>query len=161
MGSRFIQDIGVMSELGCNRRRCGQEKAKLSTFSAGKATAPEGLSVRMTCSPKAINYIASEILIWGALFYNKSMEASSYDDYMSHASLHSGVNPKGFGASYLNALGSFQSSFEYNQYQQQISYDPVLYSGDKMWNWDENENRLRFKNLRERELDYKNYVKYC
>lgn len=106
-------------------------------------------------------FIASEVILWGALFYNTSMTESYQNDYLSKASLHSGVNPKGFGASYLNALGSYQSSYEYNQYQKQISYEPVLYTGDKMWNWDNNENRLRYKNLRERELDYKNYIKFC
>ncbi len=112
-------------------------------------------------SGSAKMFISTEIIMLGALFYTTSMKESSQNDYISKASLHSGVNPKGFGTSYLNALGSFGSSFEYNQYQKQISYDPVLYTGDKMWNWDENKNRLRFKNLRERELDYKNYIKYC
>ncbi|MFC1489728.1 hypothetical protein ACFL6K_00810 [Candidatus Latescibacterota bacterium] len=106
-------------------------------------------------------FIASEVLMWGALLYNRSMTDSYQNDYLSKASLHSGVNPEGFGSLYLNALGLFQSSFEYNQYQKQISYNPVLYTGDKMWNWDNIENRLRYKNLRERELDYKNYIKYC
>jgi hypothetical protein len=106
-------------------------------------------------------FIASELLMWGAYIYNSSMEDSYYKDYISHATLHAGVNPEGYGASYLNAIGFYQSSFEYNQYQKQINYDPVLYTGDKMWNWDDNANRLRFKNLRERELDYKNNIKYC
>ena len=29
------------------------------------------------------------------------------------------------------------------------------------WEWDIEEHRLRFRNFRERELDYKNNVKYC
>ncbi|MFC1539396.1 hypothetical protein ACFL6H_08225 [Candidatus Latescibacterota bacterium] len=106
-------------------------------------------------------FIASEIIMWSALYYNTVIQKSYHNDYLFHASSHAGVNPKGFGTSYLNALGSYQSSYEYNQYQKKVSYEPVLYTGDKMWNWDENENRLRFKNLRERELDFKNYIKYC
>jgi len=106
-------------------------------------------------------FIASELAIWGIYYYNTLMKKAYHDDYLSHAALHAGVNPDGLGASYLNALGSFNSSFEYNNYQQKISYTPVIYTGDKIWNWEIEEKRLRFKNLRERELDYENYIKYC
>ncbi len=106
-------------------------------------------------------FIASELAILGTYYYNTVMKKAYRDDYLSYAALHAGVNPEGLGSSYLNALGSFNSSFEYNNYKQKISYTPVLYYGDKMWNWETKEKRLRFKNLRERELDYENYIKYC
>ena len=106
-------------------------------------------------------FIASELVMWGAYFFNTTLKNSYHNDYIFHASLHAGVKPSGLGdPAYLNAIGFYQSSFEYNQYQKQVEYDPVLYIGDKMWDWDENANRLRYKNLRERELDYKNYIKY-
>ena len=106
-------------------------------------------------------FIASELAILGGYYYNTVMKKAYRNDYLSHAALHAGVNPEGFGTSYLNALGSFNSSFEYNNYQQKISYSPVIYTGDMIWNWETEEKRLRFKNLRERELDYENYIKYC
>lgn len=106
-------------------------------------------------------FIASELAILGSYYYNTVMKKAYRDDYLSHAALHAGVNPEGFGTSYLNALGSFNSSFEYNNYQQKISYTPGIYSGDMIWNWETEDKRLRFKNLRERELDYENYIKYC
>ena len=36
-----------------------------------------------------------------------------------------------------------------------------MYTGSQSWNWDSVESRLRFRNLRERELDYENNIKYC
>ena len=107
-------------------------------------------------------YIASELVMWSAYLFNTTLKDSYHNDYIFHASQHAGVNPAGLGDPvYLNAIGFYQSSFEYNQYQKKVEYDPVLYTGNKMWDWDDNANRLRYKNLRERELDYKNYIKYC
>ncbi len=106
-------------------------------------------------------FIAAELAIWGGYYYNKLIEKSYRQDFLSQAAHHAGVNPSGFGASYLNALGSFDSSFEYNQYQLQIYKNPELYTGSSMWEWDSGRNRSYFKKLRERELDYKNYARYC
>ena len=106
-------------------------------------------------------FIASELAIWGGYYYNTLIKKSYRQDYLSQAALHAGVNPSGFGASYLNALGSFDSSFEYNQYQLQIDKNPELYTGSLMWEWDSGRERSYFKKLRERELNYKNYARYC
>ena len=106
-------------------------------------------------------FIAAELAIWGGYYYNTLIKKSYRQDFLSQAALHAGVNPSGFGASYLNALGSFDSSFEYNQYQLQIDKNPELYTGSLMWEWDSGKDRSYFKKLRERELDYKNYARYC
>ena len=106
-------------------------------------------------------FIASELALWGCYYYTLSIKGDYRDDYLSYAALHAGVNPSGHGTSYLNAVGGFKSSFDYNNYQLQTSDNPVVYSGNLVWNWDAEENRSRFKYLRERELDYENYAKYC
>ena len=106
-------------------------------------------------------FIGAELAIWSAYYYNTQMKHSSRQDYLSQAALHAGVNPKGFGASYLNAGGAYNSSFEYNQRKLQSVPPYVLYTGNKKWEWDAEADRLRFRNLRERELDYENNIKYC
>ena len=106
-------------------------------------------------------FIATELAIWGGYYYNTFIKKSYRQDYLSQAALHAGVNPSDFGASYLNALGSFDSSFDYNQYQFQIDNNPELYTGSLVWKWDSGRERSYFKKLRERELDYKNYARYC
>lgn len=105
-------------------------------------------------------FIASELALWGGYFYNTSMKIASRKDYYSQAALHAGVNPSGKGIRYLNAVGAFNSSFEYNGRQMQISPNPVLYEGLGSWEWDIESNRLKFRNLRERELEYENNVKF-
>lgn len=106
-------------------------------------------------------FITAELAIWGGYHYNKVMKDVSKQDYLSYAALHAGVNPQQYGTTYINAVGAFDSSFEYNAYQQQTKAHPVLYSSDRSWNWDSRENRVEFKSLREHELDYENNIKYC
>ena len=106
-------------------------------------------------------FIASELAIWTGYYYNGMMKDARGQDYYSYAALHAGVNPSGFGTSYLNVIGAFKSSFEHNAYKQQTTANPVLYSGNQSWNWDSEESRLRYRSLRERELDYENNLKYC
>ncbi|MCE5249495.1 ERO1 family protein [bacterium] len=106
-------------------------------------------------------FFTTELAIWSGYYYNHMMKNARAQDYYAYAVLHAGVNPSGAGTSYLNAIGAYNSSFDYNGYMHQRSTEPVLYSGSKAWNWDAEENRLRFRNLRERELDYENNLKYC
>jgi len=106
-------------------------------------------------------FLATELAIWGSYYYNDLMKDARREDYFSHAALHAGVSPSGFGTSYLNVLGAYNSSFEHNNYKKQTQAYPVLYSGSQAWEWDSVENRLSFRYLRERELDYENNLKYC
>jgi len=106
-------------------------------------------------------FISAELAIWGGYYYNNKMKDARNQDYLSYAALHAGVNPTGLGTSYLNAIGAYNSSFDHNVYKQQRSSNPVQYDGIKSWGWDSEENRLNYKLLRERELDYENNLKYC
>jgi len=106
-------------------------------------------------------FIAVELAIWGCYYYNTAMKHDSRQDYFSQAALYAGVNPSGFGAPYLNAIGAYNSSYDYNIKRLQSSSNPVLYSGEQTWEWDTEGHRIQFRNLRERELDYENNLKYC
>ena len=106
-------------------------------------------------------FFAAELAVWSGYYYNTVMKDSRRQDYLTQAALHAGVNPAGRGVSYLNAVGAFNSSFEYNGYQLQTRELPVLYWGDRGWKWDSEWERQRFRDLRERELDYENNIKYC
>ena len=106
-------------------------------------------------------FITIELALWSSYYYNSTMMDASRQDYFSQASLHAGVNPSGFGTSYLNAVGAYNSSYDHNMRKMQLSVNPVLYSGNQSWTWDKEANRLRFRNLRERELDYENNIKFC
>ncbi len=106
-------------------------------------------------------FIAAELAIWGGYYYNVLLKENSRDDYLQYASLHAGANPSIGGASYINAMVSFNSSFDYNQHQLQVSSNPVQYDGQYVWNWGSPQHRRHFKKLREQELDYENYTKYC
>ena len=106
-------------------------------------------------------FLATELVLWGGYYYNNVMKDASGEDYYTYAALYAGVNPEGYGTSYINAIGAYNSSFDYNATKLQSSANPVLYYGSKSWNWESEEYRLRFRNLRERELDYENNIKYC
>ena len=106
-------------------------------------------------------FIASELAILGSYYYNTIMKDASRQDYLSQAALYAGVNPSGLGSRYLNAIGAYNSSYDYNKSRLQINVYHVLYTQKMAWEWDIEEHRLRFRNFRERELDYKNNVKYC
>ena len=106
-------------------------------------------------------FIGAELAIWGGYYYNTVLMKRSRDDYLNYAGNHAGVNPEGAGSSYLNAMVSFNSSFDYNQYQQQVSGNPTIYDAQYAWNWETPQHRRHFKKLREQELDHENFVKYC
>lgn len=138
----------------------GEKKDHIKAFLLSLAV--PGLGQYYAGSPGyAKIFIAAELAIWGGYFYNTTIMDASRQDYFSQAALHAGVNPKASGASYLNAIGAYNSSYEYNIRKLQSSFNPVLYSGKQAWEWDKEENRLRFRNLRERELDFENNAKFC
>ena len=106
-------------------------------------------------------FIAAELAIWGGYAYNNSMMDASRQDYFSQAALYAGINPSGKGTSYLNAIGAYNSSYDYNKRHLQDEFNPVLYTGDDSWEWESAESRVKFRSLREKELDYENNVKFC
>lgn len=105
-------------------------------------------------------FFAAELASWGAYYYNSGMKTAKRRDYLGCAARHAGVNPEGKGLSYLNAIGAYASSYEYNNYQL-TQDDPVVYSGSLEWEWDSTASRFRFKELRKEELDYENNMKFC
>ena len=106
-------------------------------------------------------FISTELAIWSGYYYNTLMMEARSQDCFSQAALHAGVNPSGFGASYLNALGTFNSSYEYNLLQFQSVSNPRLYTGKQSWSWDNETERQRYQNLMKNKLDYKNNMKLC
>lgn len=105
-------------------------------------------------------FFAAEIALWGTYYYNTIMKSSTRDDYLSFAVAHAGMNSGIRGESYLNAVGGYHSSFDYNN-MQLTRESPIQYSGSNGWEWDSEANRADFKKFRERELNYENAVKYC
>ena len=106
-------------------------------------------------------FFMNELLLLGAYYYNSALKDSRRDDYLNYAALHAGANLSKYGTSYTNAVGAYNSSFEHNAYMSQRSTNVTYYSGVMSWDWDDEASRLRFRNLRERELDYDNYMTYC
>ncbi|MDP2984685.1 MAG: hypothetical protein Q8O92_15305 [Candidatus Latescibacter sp.] len=106
-------------------------------------------------------FIATELAIWGGYYYNTTMKQARRQDYLAQGALKAGADPSETGIAYLNAIGAYNSSFDYNQSQLQMNDVPVLYTGNKGWNWDSEADRVQFRYLRERELDYENNIKYC
>lgn len=106
-------------------------------------------------------FFMNELLLWGAYYYNSTLKDSRRDDYLNYAALHAGANLSKYGTSYTNAVGAYNSSFEHNAYMSQGNTSVTYYSGAMSWEWDAEDSRLRFRNLRERELDYDNYIQYC
>ncbi|MFC1693776.1 hypothetical protein ACFL1R_09755 [Candidatus Latescibacterota bacterium] len=156
----FCALIIVFSLLNAEKTCSEEQKDSFKAFLLSLAV--PGLGQYYAGSPGyAKFFIAAELAIWGGYYYNSKMMDTSRQDYFSQAALHAGVNPSGIETSYLNAIGAYNSSFEYNQRKLQSDPNPVLYSGELSWNWDREQSRLRFRNLRERELDYENNIKYC
>ena len=57
-------------------------------------------------------FIMAELALWSGYYYNNLLNKSYRNDYFAYAASHAGVNPSGFGTSYLNAVGGYNSSFE-------------------------------------------------
>ena len=152
--------IIILCISSCTQAHSGEQRDHMKAFLFSLAVPGLGQYYAGSLGYAKI-FIAVELAIWGGYYYNTGMMNASSQDYYSQAALHTGVNPSGFGTSYLNAIGAYNSSYDYNNRQLQSTFNPVLYSGKQTWEWDTEKNRLRFKYLRERELDFENNTKYC
>jgi len=140
--------------------RCEPERDHMTAFFLSLAV--PGLGQWYAGSPGSGKmFIAAEVMIWGGVFYTSLLKNSYASDYLRFASVNAHVNPEGYGTTFLSALGAYDSSYEYNRAQEQGTSNPVTYEGAQSWKWDSYEDRDRFKQLREHELDFENYGKYC
>lgn len=143
-------------DFACSAEKRDTIKAFLLSF------AIPGLGQYYAGSPgKAKIFIAAELAIWGGYYYNSVIKQSYRNDYIMHAVAHSAVNPFVPGTSNLNIIGAYNSSFDYSRHLSQTSSFNDADNVGMTWEWDSEQNRFRFKNLRERELEYENYMKYC
>ncbi len=161
--NRFISRVFVIAFsvfLLTQNTWAGEGKNRKTAFFLSLAV--PGLGQWYAGSPGSARlFIASELMTLGGFFYTTRLKQSYGDDYLRFASVHAGVNPSGYGSEYLALLGAYDSSFDQARAQEQKSDSPVPYEGPQAWNWDSYRNRDHFKQIRESELNFENYAKYC
>lgn len=116
------------------------------------------------------NFLVAEGLIWTNCIVFNLLGNDTKNDYITFAYLRASSNPERRDDDYLEALEWFRSSDEYNEYIQEFarylygdSLDKVkryieqyqIKEGD-YWKWEENEDFLKFIELRKKSRRYYN-----
>lgn len=105
-------------------------------------------------------YTAVDALLWTGLIWSQQgwkMGESTYHDFAGqHASISGGHNHQ-----FYVDIGNFDNRDEFNDFRrQQRDYEGQYTGSDSWWEWDDEGNRLTFKNLRIVADRHKNRVYY-
>lgn len=109
----------------------------------------------------AVMFIGFEVAMWGGIFLTQTYGNSLEDDYIAYAVSHAGISSVGKNHEYYVDIGNYSSQSEFNEVQQKERDYESLYIGEEYyWNWDSNNNRNHFEDLRIKSDSYKHSAIY-
>ncbi|MCB2199776.1 hypothetical protein KQI63_10240 [bacterium] len=97
---------------------------------------------------RAALFTGVEISIWTGLIWSSQAARQGESDYLAYARQHAGVSGSYAHEYYVN-IGNFLNQDEYNTAKRlQRSYDEQYHGSGTWWEWDSDDNRRTFKDLR-------------
>ena len=96
-------------------------------------------------------FLAAELVLWGGYWGFEWLGEVRRDRYEAYAAERAGARPEGKGRDYFDDLGFYASRLEHNQFARyEDGPDAALYpvETDFFWEWDRDESRLRYRELR-------------
>jgi hypothetical protein len=99
---------------------------------------------------KTIAFGAAEATIWGGFAGMRTYGSWKKEDYKAWAAYHAGADINGKSDLYFEKMTYYDNVDEYNQLAPLYDgSDAVLFKGpDDYWNWDSNNSRNQYRNLR-------------
>ena len=108
-------------------------------------------------------FLALELGLWGGYFALQHLAGVRRDHYRAFAAAHAGARPKGKGGQYFDDLGFYDSLLQHNQFaRRDEAPDPELYpdTPEYFWEWDREESRQRYRDLRNESRSAKRQALY-
>ena len=96
-------------------------------------------------------FLAAELALWGGYWGFEWLGQVRRDRYEAYAAECAGARPEGKGDDYFDDLGFYASRLQHNQFARyEDGLDAELYpvAADFFWEWDRDESRLRYRELR-------------
>ena len=96
-------------------------------------------------------FLAAELALWGGYWGFEWLGEVRRDQYQAYAAERAGARPEGKGRDYFDDLGFYASRLEHNQFARyEDGPEAALYpvETDFFWEWDRDESRLRYRELR-------------
>ena len=97
------------------------------------------------------SFLAAELALWGGYWGFEWLGQVRRDRYEAYAAERAGARPEGKGDDYFDDLGFYASRLQHNQFARyEDGPDAELYpvAADFFWEWDRDESRLRYRELR-------------
>ena len=96
-------------------------------------------------------FLAAELALWGGYWGFEWLGEVRRDRYEAYAAERAGARPEGKGRDYFDDLGFYASRLQHNQFARyEDGPEAALYpvEADFFWEWDRDESRLHYRELR-------------
>ena len=108
---------------------------------------------------KAAIFFGVELALWGMVYGLNVYSDGVEKDYRAYAVFHAGIDLAGKDHQYYVDIGNYLSREQYNDRQQiERDYESLYLDSEDDWQWDSDNDRVRFKDLRIRSDTVKNSV---
>ena len=102
-------------------------------------------------SSAAARFLGFEAALWGSYLGFRRVGDIRERNFRTYAAVHAGARPSGKSKQYFDDLGFYESFHQHNRYAAvEEGASARLYpdTGEFFWEWDHEESRLRFRELR-------------
>ena len=102
-------------------------------------------------SAAGARFLGFEAALWGSYLGFRWVGNIRERNFRTHAAVHAGARPSGKSKQYFDDLGFYESFHQHNRYAAvEEGASARLYpdTGEFFWEWDREESRLRFRELR-------------
>ena len=99
----------------------------------------------------AARFLGFEAALWGGYLGFRQVADIRERNFRTHAAVHAGASPSGKSKQYFDDLGFYESFHQHNRYaavEEGASAQLYPGGGEFFWEWDREESRLRFRELR-------------
>lgn len=94
-------------------------------------------------------FLITEVTLWVSYFAFREYGNWVRDDALAYAATHSGAGIDGKPSQYYVDIGNYSDIYEYNDAKQRMrEFDKVYDTDDYFWEWDSDQNRREFENMR-------------
>ncbi|HDP99525.1 MAG TPA: hypothetical protein ENN22_10145 [bacterium] len=94
-------------------------------------------------------FLITEVTLWIGYFAFREYANWVRQDALAYAATHAGAQTSGKPSQFFVDIGNFSNVHEYNDAQQRMrQFDKLYKTNDYFWDWENNADRRKFKNMR-------------
>jgi hypothetical protein len=107
-------------------------------------------------------FFTSEVILWAGFIGSKAYSNTLKDDYRTYAAIHAGVQTANKGGQYWIDIGNANNIYIFNERRRVQRNLKATYpeTDEYSWQWDQQENREEYADLRSKQNKWKNVSTY-